>query len=168
MKCAESCNRFDPCWAAGLGGCKSSLHLRGRWSFPGGTSGQELPCQCKRRKSRFDFWVGKLPRRRTWQPTPAFLPGESSWTEEPGGLQSMGSRGLGTAEVTEPVGVGMLFQGPRLSLGGWARVGPVPAAGLRVPLLLPFWHASTPSIAFLQLAWGGGGGGSRFFSPLSS
>ena len=25
-----------------------------------------------------------------WQPTPVFLPGESQWTEEPGGLQSMG------------------------------------------------------------------------------
>ena len=26
------------------------------------------------------------PWRRVWQPTPVFLPGESSWTEEPGGL----------------------------------------------------------------------------------
>ena len=25
-----------------------------------------------------------------WLPTPVFLPGESPWTEEPGGLQSMG------------------------------------------------------------------------------
>ena len=32
------------------------------------------------------FW------RRAWQPTPVFLPGESPWTEEPGGLQSMGSQ----------------------------------------------------------------------------
>ena len=36
-----------------------------------------------------DPWVGKIPWRRAWYPTPAFLPGESSWTEEPGGLQSM-------------------------------------------------------------------------------
>ena len=28
--------------------------------------------------------------RGTWPPTPVFLPGEFSWTEEPGGLQSMG------------------------------------------------------------------------------
>ena len=28
--------------------------------------------------------------RREQQPTPVFLPGESPWTEEPGGLQSMG------------------------------------------------------------------------------
>ena len=38
------------------------------------------------------YWLGKIPWRRAWQPTPVFLPGESPWTEEPGGLQSMGSR----------------------------------------------------------------------------
>ena len=27
-----------------------------------------------------------------WHPTPVFLPGESPWTEEPGGLQFMGSQ----------------------------------------------------------------------------
>ena len=36
-------------------------------------------------------WVGKIPWRREWQPTLVFLPGESPWTEEPGGLHSMGS-----------------------------------------------------------------------------
>ena len=25
---------------------------------------------------RFYLWVGKIPWRRTWQPTPLFLPGE--------------------------------------------------------------------------------------------
>ena len=25
----------------------------------------------------FDPWVGKVPWRRAWQPTPVFLPGES-------------------------------------------------------------------------------------------
>ena len=38
----------------------------------------------------WETWVGKIPWRRAWQPTPIFLPGESPWTEEPGGLQSMG------------------------------------------------------------------------------
>ena len=41
-------------------------------------------------------WVGSLgweiPWRRAWQPIPVFLPVESPWTEEPGGLQSMGSQ----------------------------------------------------------------------------
>ena len=30
------------------------------------------------------------PLEEAWQPTPVFFPGESKWTEEPGGLQSMG------------------------------------------------------------------------------
>jgi len=25
-------------------------------------------------ESRFNFWVGKIPWRREWQPTPVFLP----------------------------------------------------------------------------------------------
>ena len=30
----------------------------------------------------FDPWIGKIPWRRVWQPTPVFLPGESPWTED--------------------------------------------------------------------------------------
>ena len=53
-------------------------------------SDKESTCQCRRHKSSgLDSWVGKIPWRRKWQPTPVFLPGESPWTEEPGGLQSM-------------------------------------------------------------------------------
>ena len=32
---------------------------------------------------------------RSWQLTSVFLPGESPWTEEPGGLQSMGLQRVG-------------------------------------------------------------------------
>ena len=46
--------------------------------FPGGASGKEPTCQCRRlRKCRFNPWVGKIPWRRTRKPTPVFLPGES-------------------------------------------------------------------------------------------
>ena len=38
-------------------------------------SGKELACQCRR--CGFNPCVGKTPWRRKWQPTPAFLPGES-------------------------------------------------------------------------------------------
>ena len=44
------------------------------------------------RETGFDPWVGKILWRRECQPTSVFLPGESRWTEEPGGLQSMGSQ----------------------------------------------------------------------------
>ena len=40
-------------------------------------------------------WIGKLPWRREWQPTPVFLSEESTWTEEPGGLQSIGTQRIG-------------------------------------------------------------------------
>ena len=44
--------------------------------------------QCTRHG--FDPWVGKIPQRREWQPAPVFLLDFFPWTEEPGGLQSMG------------------------------------------------------------------------------
>ena len=39
-----------------------------------------------------------MPWRRASQPFPVFLPGESPWTQEPGGLQSMGSQESDTTE----------------------------------------------------------------------
>ena len=55
-------------------------------------SGKEPACQCRRHG--FDLWVGKIPWRRAWQPTPVFLPGESHGPE-PGGLRSIGSQRTG-------------------------------------------------------------------------
>ena len=43
----------------------------------------------------FYCWVRKIPWRRAWQPTLVFLPGESPWAEEPGGLQSIGLQRVG-------------------------------------------------------------------------
>ena len=46
--------------------------------LPGAAGGKEPTCQCRTGKRRgFDPWVGKLPWRRKWQPTPVFLPGKS-------------------------------------------------------------------------------------------
>ena len=43
-----------------------------------GISGKELICQCRRyKRPGFDPWVGKIPWKRKWQPTPGFLPEES-------------------------------------------------------------------------------------------
>ena len=42
-----------------------------------------------------------MPWRREWQPIPVFLPAEfHAWTEEPGGLQSMGSQRVEHCWVT--------------------------------------------------------------------
>ena len=53
------------------------------WGSPGGASGNEPACQGGR--SKFDPWVGKIPQRREWQPTPVFLSGESHGQGSPAG-----------------------------------------------------------------------------------
>ena len=46
-------------------------------------------------KPELDPWVRKIPWRREWQPTLFILAWRIPWTEEPGGLQSMGSHRAG-------------------------------------------------------------------------
>ena len=48
----------------------------------------------------FDPWVGKIPRRRAWQPTPVFLPGESHGQRSLGGYSPWGHKDSGMTEVT--------------------------------------------------------------------
>ena len=61
--CKQRCIYFQPCIVI--------------MSFPGGTSGKESACSCRRHKRcGFDPWVGRIPWRRAWQPTPVLLPGE--------------------------------------------------------------------------------------------
>ena len=69
--------------------------------FPGGTSGKELTCQCRRHKRlRFDPWIGKIPWRKAWQPTPVFLPGESHGQRNLVGYSTKGCKESDTTEVT--------------------------------------------------------------------
>ena len=44
------------------------------WASLGAQSVKSLPAS---RKPGFDYWFGKIPWRRKWQPSPAFLSGES-------------------------------------------------------------------------------------------
>ena len=65
------------------------------WGFPGGTSGKEPACQCRRHKKRwFHPWSGGSPEEgmATHSSTDAW---RILWTEEPVGLQSIGSRRVG-------------------------------------------------------------------------
>ena len=42
--------------------------------IPRWLSGKESACQCRRlRRHRFDHWVGKIPWRRKWLPSPVFF-----------------------------------------------------------------------------------------------
>ena len=55
--------------------------------FPGGSDGKESAYNAS--DLGLIPGLGRSPGRRAWQSTPVFLPGESPWTEEAGGLQSM-------------------------------------------------------------------------------
>ena len=61
--------------------------------FPGGASGKEPACQCRRHKRHtFNSWVRNIPWKRAWQPTPVFFPGESHGQRSLAGLQSIVSQ----------------------------------------------------------------------------
>ena len=62
-------------------------------------SGKESPCQCRRHS--FDSWVLKFPRRRKWQPTPVFLPGESYRQGNLAGSSLWGHKRVGHDLVTK-------------------------------------------------------------------
>ena len=84
-------------------------------------SGKESTCQC--RKCRFDPWVGKIPWRRKWRPTPVFSPGvhqeTSTWTVQrslAGYSQCMGWQKVGYDGATNiPTGT---YRDVTLK-GGW-------------------------------------------------
>ena len=88
------------------------LSVPGLRVFPGGASGKEPACQHRRpKKCRFDPWVGKIPWRRSWQPTPGFLPGESH-----------GQRSLAGCGPWSPTGLNVTewLRSPGLRCGPWA------------------------------------------------
>ena len=43
-------------------------------------------------ETQFDPWVGKIPWRRKWQPTPVFLPGKSHGQRSLAGYSSWGHK----------------------------------------------------------------------------
>ena len=71
--------------------------------YPGtcGTSGKELAYQCRRLNNfGFDTWVGKIPWRRAWQPTPIFLPEKSHGQKSLAGYSPWGHKELDMTEAT--------------------------------------------------------------------
>ena len=46
-------------------------------------------------------WIGKIPWRRAWQPTPVFLPRESLGQRSLAGYRSQGRKELETTEGTK-------------------------------------------------------------------
>ena len=93
--------------------CSPNENMEGEMSemyFPGGTvvkkKKKKSSCQCRRHKRcRFNPLVGRIPWSRKWQPTPVFFHGQKiPWTEEPDGLQSMGSQRIRHDRVYKQAG----------------------------------------------------------------
>ena len=73
----STCNAGDPSSIPGPGrssGKGIGYPLQYAWAFLVAQMVKN-PLQC--RKPGFNPWVGKIPWRRAWQPTPVFLPRES-------------------------------------------------------------------------------------------
>ena len=86
-------------------GISFSRKIKKDGGFLGGASRKEPVCQCRRHKRHgFDPWVGKIPWRRAWQPTPVFLPGESPWQKSLAGYNPWSHKEL---IMTEQIGVEM-------------------------------------------------------------
>ena len=69
--------------------------------FPGGASGKEPTCQCRRlKRCGFDPWVKKIPWRRAQKPTPVLLPGESHDQRSLAGYRPQGRKESDRAEET--------------------------------------------------------------------
>ena len=58
--------------------------------LPWWLSGKESTCQCRR--CGFKPWVGKMPWRRKWQPTPILFPGKSHGQRSLTGYRPWGCR----------------------------------------------------------------------------
>ena len=86
-----------------LGGSSSEWSLPAVFvgGFPGGSVSRESTCQssCQCRRCRFDLWVGKIPWRRVWQPTPIFLPGKFHGQKNLGGYSPWGHKELDMTEL---------------------------------------------------------------------
>ena len=68
---------------------------------PGGASGKEPAYQCRRHKRcGLDPWVGKIPWKKAWLPTPVFLPRESHGQRSLMGYSPKGLKELDKTEVT--------------------------------------------------------------------
>ena len=62
--------------------------LKFREVFPGGTLIKSLPANAG------DTWIGKIPWKRKWQPTPVFLPGKSHGQRSLEGYSPQGHKSI--------------------------------------------------------------------------
>ena len=88
---------FCATWINYLLSYMSSSHYKG---FPGGVTGKESTCQCRRCKRHgFDSWIRNIPWHRKWQPK-VYLPGKSLGQRSLEGYRPWGCKNLDMTEYT--------------------------------------------------------------------
>ena len=79
-----------------------NLLLKMYMGVPGGASGKEPTCRCRRHKRHgFDPWIRKIPWIRAWQPIPVFLPIDSHRQRSLAGYSLWGCKESNTTKVSE-------------------------------------------------------------------
>ena len=71
------------------------VHPQAQLGFPGGASGKEPDCQCRRYETRVQSLGWEGPLKEGMATHSSILAWTIPWTEEPGRLQSMGSERVG-------------------------------------------------------------------------
>ena len=90
MQIGSACNRGDLIPSSDIGLASGLI------GFPGGASGKESACQCRRH--RLQHWFRKIPWRRKWLSTPVFLLGKSHGQRS---LEGYSPWGLKELDMTE-------------------------------------------------------------------
>ena len=101
------------------------------------------------RRRGFDPWVGKIPSRRNWQPTPGFLPGESHRQRS---LAGYGPRDLKESDMTERLSMcaNLYPLNPWLWVDSWCHTEYNLAQFSSVQWLSRVWLFATPWAAARQ------------------
>ena len=122
-------------WSGGLqlsvclGNWEEQLGLLG---LPLWLRSKESTCQCRR--CGFDPWVGKIPWKRKWQPTPVFLPEKFYGQRSPVGVSPWSCKRVGYDLVTNNNNISCDFK--------WSSLGADQLLGLvSLPFALPHWGA---------------------------
>ena len=71
------------------------LNISAFWGFPGGASGKESACKCRRQEVQVQSLGWEDPLAEVMATHFGILSWRIPWTEEPGGLQSIGLQRVG-------------------------------------------------------------------------
>ena len=78
------------------------LTVSAQFGLPTWLCGKETAFQCRRCcRCRINPWIGKIPWRRKWQPTPVFLPGKSHGQRSLAGYSPWGHKRFWHGLVTK-------------------------------------------------------------------